>query len=246
MTERPLAGLRVVITRAVHQSKALAEALRELGADPVNVPLIDITEPADHGAAMRQALKRLHTFDWLVVTSPNGAERVASAVNALVATGAQRPQLAVVGSATGAALSAPAQLAPVDQTADGLLRVFPSGSGSVLLAQADIAEPRLADGLAAKGWRVEVVPAYSTVMIEPTAPARAAALSADAVLFASGSAVRSWVASFDLFTPSISIAIGPSTNAVAQRFGLKITAVCADHSSSGLIDCLVACVLEHR
>ena len=246
MTDRPLAGLRVVITRASHQSAALAEALRELGAEPVNVPLIDITEPADQGVALKRALERLHTFDWLVVTSPNGAERVASAVSALAAAGVQRPQLAVVGSATATTLSAPAHVVPAHQTAAGLLRDFPRGSGSVLLAQSDIADSRLADGLTAKGWRVEAVPAYSTVLINPTASAKAAATSADAVLFASGSAVRSWIASFDLFTPSIAIAIGPTTNAVAQRFGLKITAVCADHSSSGLVDCLVACVLEHR
>ena len=65
MTQGPLAGLRVVITRATHQSGALAAALRQLGADPVHVPLIGITDPADAGVALALALTRLRTFDWL-------------------------------------------------------------------------------------------------------------------------------------------------------------------------------------
>jgi uroporphyrinogen-III synthase len=49
------------------------------------------------------------------------------------------------------------------QSAAGLLDVWPAGAGRVLLPQADIAAPRLAEGLTASGASVTVVTAYQTV-----------------------------------------------------------------------------------
>ena len=62
-----------------------------------------------------------------------------------------------------------------------------------------------------------------------------AALSADAVLFASGSAARAWVDVFGDTTPPIVVAMGPRTAAAVTDAGLKVSLVAADHSLPGMV-----------
>lgn len=230
----PLEGRRVVVTRAAEQAEPLAARLRAVGAEPVIVPLIDIVVPTDGGAGLAEALGHLTDYDWLVVTSPTGAVRVSDAVTALPA-GSRRPRLAAVGAATASALGVPADLVPTEQRADVLVAEFPSGAGAVLVAQAEDAGATVGDGLSQKGWNVHVVAAYRTIPIVPSNGVLLRVLSADAVLFASGSAVRAWTHVFGTQTPPVTVAIGPSTAQVASDLGLKIDAVAADHSLDGLV-----------
>ena len=66
---RPLFGRRVVITRPRGQAGALRSALHAVGAEVVEVPIIELTDPADGGAALQQAAQSLAEYDWVVVTS---------------------------------------------------------------------------------------------------------------------------------------------------------------------------------
>jgi uroporphyrinogen-III synthase len=236
-----LAGRRIVVTRAAAQAQPLVDRLLELGAEPVVVPLIEIVEPSDGGQALANALARLGEFDWIVVTSPNGAERVRSAL----AASPTRPMVAAVGTATAAALGVPVDLVPDVQTADGLAGAFGHGAGAALIVGP---EQRRADrgrqspvhrALAAQGWTVTAVEAYRTVPIAPSSGDLLRVLSADAVLFASGSAVRGWVDVFGTQTPAVTAAIGPSTAQVAGENGLKIDIIATDHSLHGLVDSLL-------
>ena len=232
-----LHGRRVVVTRSSAQAGSLAGLLRDAGAEPVVVPLVE--QVAEPEAAARLAALDPTSFDWLVVTSPNGA-------NAYVAAQQRAPaDVAAVGATTASALLAGgvvATLVPARQSAAGLLAEFPAGPGSVLLVQAVDAEPTMAAGLAAAGWDVTAIAPYRTVPALPSAGLQLAALSADAVLFASGSAVSAWVQVFGTSTPPIVVAIGPQTAAAARGFDLKISLVATDHSLQGLVDALVSLV----
>lgn len=230
------------MTRAAAQAQPLVDRLLELGAEPLVVPLIEIVEPSDGGAALAAALARLSEFDWIVATSSNGASRVRSAL----LRSSTRPRVAAVGSATEAALGVRADLVPTVQTADGLASEFARGPGAVLMVDPErrhdehgLCSP-LHRALADKGWTVTAVEAYRTVPIAPSSGDLLRVLSADAALFASGSAVRSWVDVFGTQTPAVTAAIGPSTAQVAEEIGLKIDIVATDHSLHGLVDCLVA------
>lgn len=232
-----LAGRRVVVTRAADQADDLATLLRARGADPVMVPLIEIVAVAEGAAALAAHLAPpAPPVDWLVVTSPNGAR-------ALLAAGRPAPGCAVaaVGRATADELRAAGvevALVPTVQRATGLVDEFPAGPGTVLVVQAVDAEPTLAAGLTAKGWQVTTVAPYRSVPARPPAGLQLAALAADAVLFASGSAARAWVAVFGTTTPPLMVAIGPQTAAAATAAGLKIDLVAADHSVPGLVSAL--------
>jgi uroporphyrinogen-III synthase len=68
----------------------------------------------------------------------------------------------------------------------------------------------------------------------PTNAEQTTALGADAVAFASGSAVEAWVEAIGTRTPPIVCVIGPTTESVATRSGLKVSTVAADHTVQGL------------
>ncbi len=228
-----LAGRRVVVTRAAEQAGELVALLEGVGATAVVVPLVEIvSEPTavDALAALNPA-----EFDWLVVTSPNGAR-------AYLAMHSSAPlNVAAVGATTAAALGAGGvnvTLVPGDQSADGLLAVFPSGNGRVLLVQAVDAQPTMAAGLRRSGWNVTEISPYRSAPAHLTAGQQLAAMSADAVLFTSGSAARAWVGVFGQTTPPIVVAIGPQTALAVEQAGLKVSLVAADHSLPGLVAAL--------
>ena len=228
-----LSGLRVIVTRAAEQTGELVSLLAAEGATAVVVPLIEIVpEPVDAG--MLAALNPTD-FEWLMVTSPNGAHAYLDAHSTAPA------KVAAVGATTAAALTAGGfgvTLVPTDQSAVGLLAEFPGGPGRVLLVQAVDAEPTLLAGLHKTGWQVTAVSPYRSAPAHPPAGQQAAALSADAVLFASGSAARAWVALFGTTSPSIVVAIGPQTATAVEKAGLKVSLIAADHSLPGLVAAL--------
>ena len=90
-------------------------------------------------------------------------------------------------------------------------------------------------GLRERAWEVVAISPYRTVSVRPSADQQRAAFAADAVLFASGSAARAWVEVFGRQTPPTVVAIGEQTARAAQRAGLKISAISADHSVYGML-----------
>lgn len=235
MVMRPLSGRRVVTTR--DRRGRLDSLLAAAGADVVHVPLISIERVDD--APLAGALAALDTFDWLVVTSGHGADRVGDA-----AAGFPSLRLAAVGSRTAETLSRragrPVDVVPGRQTAADLVRALDGRSGRVLVAQADRADDVLVAGLAESGFDVESVVAYRTVLRAPNRNERLAISAADAVGFASGSAVEAWVDALGVETPLVAAAIGPTTATVAGRLGLKITHTAADHDVEGLAEVISA------
>lgn len=225
---KALAGRTVVITRAADQSAATTELVTSFEAIPLVIPMIEIVDDP-RGMAELCALD-LAGIDWVVVTSPNGAQRVAR----LLGAAAPDPKLAAVGAATAEALPR-CDLVADTQSAGGLVEVFPNGPGRVAVVQAVDAASTLVDGLVERHWEVIAVRPYRAVPTTPSTQDQLAALAADAVLFASGSAARAWVHVFGKRTPPVTIAIGKQTAAAAERAGLKISAIAADHSIYGML-----------
>ncbi len=245
---RPLFGTRVVVTRPAHQASALAAPLRAAGAEPVVVPTIEIADPDDGGAALRAAVAELATFEWVVLTSANGAARFCDALRDGRDLAGVR--LAAIGPGTAEELARRhlvADLVPERYIAESLLEAFPlprDGDGHrrrVLLARAAVARDVLPDGLRDMGWQVEVVPVYRTVPVVPDAERRQEVRHADAVTFTSSSTVEHFVAAFGAeLVPPVVACIGPVTADTARRHGLRVDVVADVHTVDGLVDALVA------
>lgn len=234
MINNALVGKRIVVTRPAKQSSALIELLQQRGAQPLQMPLIEICAPSDGGVALRRALTELDTFDWVVVTSANGAAAIADELCNRV----RRPRIAAIGEATNKALGAIADLIPSSARGDVLAAEFPIGSGRVLLAQAEVTDGVVGATLESRGWNVTEVAAYQTCSVRPEPEVLARALAADALVLASGSAVRSWVQSAGTRTPPIVVAIGRSTAAVSDSVGIRVTAVAAEPTPTCVLDAL--------
>ena len=233
-----LSGCAVAVTRS--EPGELGRMIESEGGSVVHVPLIETSEPADGGAALRAALGVLDDVDWLIVTSPTGAARVGEAASR------SNVRLAAVGVSTATTLSnlagRPVELVPSRQLSSQLAIEFVTRNPSpqrVLLAVADRASPELGDELSQAGHAVTTITAYRTVTRGPTDEQIAQLSGVDALVFASGSAAEGWALAFGdraaSLTPDIVIAIGPSTERIARDHGLKITATAADHSVAGIV-----------
>ena len=244
MTAGPLDGVRVVVPRPREQSASLVAALEAEGATAVPVPVIEITDPVDGGAALRQGLAALGDGDWLVVSSPNGAARVAAVLRGTPLPGGV--SVAVIGPGTRA--RAEALGLRVDLMPEGLLAALPdppSSGATMLLARAEEARAVLAEGLAARGWEVRDVAAYRTIGVPVAADDVEACRQADVAAFTSASTVRHLVAGVGRDNlPTVLAAIGPATAAQAETLGLSIAIEAEDHTIPGLVHALVSAVPE--
>ena len=70
---KPLSGVRILVGRARRQASALSAGLKALGAEVIEIPFIEIRSPKTY-KPLDSALKRIHEYEWLILTSVNGAE----------------------------------------------------------------------------------------------------------------------------------------------------------------------------
>jgi uroporphyrinogen III methyltransferase / synthase len=241
---RPLFGRRVVVTRSRADASALSERLRALGAEVIELPTIETSDPADGGAGLRKAAADLAAgrYQWVVFTSPRAVERLLPLLRDARSFGAA--SIAAIGPGTAAALQARslvADLVPPEYVAESLVAAFPCGAGEVLVPRAAVARDVLPHGLEAKGWSVEVVAAYRTEIARPSPDAIAAAAQADAITFTSSSTVTNYVALAGATSvPPFVASIGPVTAATARSAGFHVDVVADEHSIDGLVEALVS------
>ncbi len=262
-----LFGRKVAVTRPAAQSSALSNLLRAQGAEPLEVPLIEIAPPSDRGAGLSDSLDGLRRgdYDWVVFTSANGVRQFMGAARDARDFG--RAKVAAIGPATAQALrqcNIEADLVPRRFVAESLLEEFAEAGGAsapatstatnrVLLARAEKARDVLPDGLAAKGWQVDVVSVYRTLGVELTDEARQTLADCDVITFMSPSAVEQYVAQCGAGgdsdggasaggggTPAIAC-VGPITAQAARDLGLSVTVEASVHTAAGL----VAALREH-
>ncbi len=249
---RPLAGRRILVTRPRAQSRALCEALRRLGARPFSVPAIGIVPPAA-GGRLDRALRNLRRYDWVVLTSANGARACLARARALRIDlpAFSRPRWAAVGPATAAALRAAGVrvgMIPSEYLTAAVARELRSVAGRrILLARTGAATRALADSLRARGAVVDQIAAYRMVLAPRPLPVRVKRLidarAIDTVLFTSASTVRGLVRVLGarrarLRTMTIAC-IGPVCAAAAKREGLRPQIVAREHTVDGLIKALL-------
>jgi uroporphyrinogen-III synthase len=252
-----LTGKRVVVTRAADQADDLEELLRSRGAESLLYPCIAIAAPEDTGP-LDAALRGVYAgdFDWLVITSRNTVTTLAARLQALGLGLLSRVRVAVaaVGSATARAaereLGVCIDLMPEEFVAEALAAALTSrlGPGArVLLCQADLARPVLAEALAKAGAALTSVIAYRTVLGRGGVdlPALLAAGTIDAITFTSASAVRNLRRRFEVEggrtadLAGVCVAcLGPIAARAAQDLGWIVGVVPAEHTIPALVDAL--------
>ena len=245
---QPLPGRRVLVTRAAHQAGKLSDGLRALGAEPVEVPVIEIQPPASYDP-LDNALRMLENYDWLILTSANAVHVIAERAAAFGIVFAEKsPHVAAVGRATAEAAREAGftvVLSPEAYVAESLVSALGDRvSGKrVLLARAAVARDVIPDALRAAHAQVDVVDAYQNA-VPANAPEllrSALASGLDAVTFTSSSSAthladvaRVTGLAFP-FANVPAISIGPITSQTLRELGWEPAAESNPHDIPGLI-----------
>jgi uroporphyrinogen-III synthase len=195
--------MRVLVTR-----EELVARVEALGHDAIVCELIRVEPLGDEPVDARG-------WDWLVVTSRNGAHELAR-------RGVSANRIAAIGPATADALRSHGlrvDLVAATHTQEGLRDELPGGTR--LLAAAEGARQDVLEA--------DFLPIYRTIELRPDVP------DADVALLMSGSAARA-LASTGAHLPVV--AIGPQTAAESRAAGLDVVAVAVDHDLDGLVEAL--------
>lgn len=250
-----------MVTRAETQAGGLLTQLREHGAEPLVCPAIAFAPPHDQGP-LDAALGRLADYDWLLVTSANTVRALFERAEALGLSTAllrgreDRVKVGAIGSATARALAERDVLVGFTPSAfvaeTALAEIGDVAGQRVLLPQADIARPDLAEGLRAKGALVDAIVAYRTVPGEgaPELVGLLRAGAVDAVTFTSSSTVRYLLDGLEasglprdeartLLGQAAVFCIGPITSGTARAEGLRVDAEAAEYTSEGMVQALI-------
>jgi uroporphyrinogen-III synthase len=203
--------VKIAVTRAREDAGELATRLEALGHEVVVCPLIEIEligpEEVD-----------VSGYDWVVVTSRNGARELARRMRG------EPRRIAAIGEGTAEALPRPPDLIPAGSTQEGLLAELPRPAGRVLFAGAEGARRLLVDELAA-----DFVALYRTTELAP-----ADFPDADLVVLASPSAARAYAA---LSRSIAAVSIGPQTTEAAV--GVEVAAEAKTHDFDGLVAAVI-------
>ncbi len=240
LQRRPLAGLRVLVTRAGPQASGFADRLRQAGAEVASVPTIDL-EPLDARADPR--LGDLGRYDWIVFTSANGVAAFAQLIDEL-GTPFPSARLAAIGPETAAAIREAGRqpdLVPERFVAESLADALPAAA-RVLVPRAAGARDALPDRLRQRGSTVDVLELYRAVAPPGLAAQLKRVLRAvDVVTFISSSTVRHFVEAVGRDLPGqVRIAcIGPVTAATARDAGLPVAIIAEEYTTQGLVDALI-------
>jgi uroporphyrinogen-III synthase len=204
--------MRVIVTRPEGQEHELSSRLGELGHEVVHCPLIRIESVSDDPIDVGE-------YDWLVVTSQNGARELRRR-----AVGSW-PRVAAIGLATAAELGHADLVARVS-TQEGLVAAMPRQPGRVLVAAAEGARPYLVEELSA-----DFLPLYRTHPLHPDP-----APEGDLCVLMSASAARVFGA---LGTGIPAVSIGPETTREAEAAGVEVVAEAAPHDLAGVLAAVV-------
>ncbi len=199
-----LEGKRIVVTRNLESAGRLSGRLRELGAEVLELPLIEIRYEVQDKQRLADVFQEISQYEWLVFTSAHGVrgffEAFTSAFEDIRSLGLLR--IAVVGDGTAGAVQQwhlKVDLQPEEATGDALAKALSEEQTldnlRVLVVTGNRNRPNLVDQLNKAQAIVDTLEVYQTSFTELEGEPAAAAFrrqGADVLIFSSSSAVESF------------------------------------------------------
>jgi len=251
----PLAGIRILVGRARHQASALSEGLKQLGAEITEIPFIEIRTPRS-SKPLDDALTNINKYDWLILTSVNGVDAIASRLKRLrLRPGSlEHLKITAIGPATREAiekLGLRVAIVPERYIAESVVESMRGkvAGKRVLLVRAKIARDVIPWELRKMGAQVDVVKAYETVV--PQSSRRElrlimndASRRPQLITFTSSSTARNFAVLLrgqecPRHTDIKFASIGPVTSATLRELGLPVDIEAKEYTIPGLIQSIV-------
>ena len=252
LDDRTLFGKRVLVTRSRTQSADLVDLLERAGAEPVEVPTIEI-QPVEDSCKVDSILANIGGFDWVIFTSTNSVEQLFARVDALGRDARlfHASRVAAIGTATASALNERGIVADLisresvsQSLIDDLAEQGVAGQ-RILLPGAKVRPDRLRLGLERLGAVVREVTLYRTALPADAGARLGDALESgvDVVTFTSSSTVTNLVALLEGDVTKLCGAnvacIGPVTAETARKAGLNVDILAEDSTAAGLVNAIV-------
>lgn len=248
-----LSGRTVIVTRARHQAGEFVELLESRGARAIAVPTIEIAPP-ESWAAVDAAIAKLESYDWIILTSVNGAAGFLGRLKELrgSAEAAAACRICAVGPKTRAAVEKEGlevSFMPGRHVAEAVVEEAPAGTWEgqrVLFARAAKGRDVIPVELGKLGAFVDLVAVYRNVKPPSAREAFEKALGegVDAITFSSGSTVKNFAALFPggearRILEGVTVAcIGPVTADEAGRLGIAVDVMPETYTIPGMADAL--------
>jgi uroporphyrinogen III methyltransferase/synthase len=240
----PLFGRQVVVTRAREQSGDVVARLTELGAQAIEIPVIEMLPPADTWH-IDVCLEKLGAYDWIVFTSANAVNFFMARVDDIRRLDAR---ICAIGGATAEAVRSmrlQVDLIPDTATGEGVAAAFQSMNLfglRVLFPRAEAARETVPAALLKLGAMVDapvvyrnVVPADAQLRIEKYI---ASGAKPDWVMFTSPSTVNNFLAAGGgpLVANARIASIGPTTSEALRKHGVSVHLEPSTASTEAMID----------
>ena len=250
---KPLFGTRVLVTRSRTQSSKLKSLLFELGAEVIELPMIEITKLEDY-EQLDTELKSVQSFSWLFFTSVNSVEAVFERLHELGkdARHLAHVKIMAIGDATRDKLLSKgivADFMPSKSSSEEVvkeLHSFDWKDAKVLIPASNIARTVIKGGLIEFGAEVVQINAYKNQTPEDISHLAVKILKegVDVITFASSSTVDNLVdildADKDLIDQSFNVSIGPTTSKTANKRGVKISVQAEMPTVESMVDSLLS------
>ena len=253
---QPLSGRRIAVTRAREQASELAAKLGALGAEVVELPLITVSKEIDKHT-LHDVLSELGGYDWIVFTSANGVRfffeefyRIYDDVRSL---GLLR--FASIGDTTSQAIvqqhikvECQPKEATAEALADELIATGSLDSAKLLVITGNLNRETLTKKLEDARANIDRLQVYKTEKTDLKGDPAAEdfrAKGADAILFASSSAVQSFAdqaAALKLGPDAkrpLAGSIGPQTSETMKKVGMPIDFEAKTPNLDALVEALV-------
>lgn len=249
--KRPLRGKRIVVTRTRSQAGVLSAGLRELGADVYELPTIRIEPPLDL-RSFAELVQDVHTYDWLIFTSPNGVDAFFEMFYKLYSDAREigGVRIAAIGPATAKRVKSfhlAVDLQPAEFVAEAIISQFQDKFGGVenqriLLARSEQARDLLPTELSRMGAIIDEAIAYRTVPETEDVSggiARFKAEGADLITFTSSSTAENFMAlKLPLPAGMQTASIGPITSKTMRELKLSVDIEAKQYDIPGLIEAI--------
>jgi uroporphyrinogen-III synthase len=259
MAEGPLDNLRILLTRAEVESRALADVVRSLGGRPIIFPCIEFAMPEDL-ALVKHAVFTANSYDYILFSSPTAVRIFCVMMDYYGQSNSRinKPNVIALGKKTaeiamqrGFKIWYAAEGGSADSLLDDLMSKeweFGFEGRRILLPRSGIALALLSARLAELGLQVD-----DTVFYRTTTPERPdksglneiTSGGVDYVAFFSPSAVTGLARLLrpdilkDVQNTSHAVVLGGTTRRAAEDAGFRIAVESGEHSSEGLINALV-------
>lgn len=249
VTDKPLAGQRILVTRPRAQSEYLIDLIQQAGGEAISFPVISILPLA----AENWCSLNLEQFDWLIFVSRNAVDVFSSGWKQDLPT---QLKLAAVGDGTASAMreaGLPVDCQPeISNGSDGLLKMpaMQAMDGKqVLIVRGVGGRELLADTLTDRGATIAYVEVYRRTLAEHGRQACLKAMHADKLICTSVAGLDNLcriLAEYraELFCKPL-VVVSERIRDHARTLGFRWVEVSADASDKAVLNTLIEMDKQH-